>query len=149
MSVEMKKAIPFSNLDRIISNPENPARLSSEVFKYIPEQDSWCYFYEKAELARQQKNWPEVVRLAGSALSEGRKVDSTWEYIPYIEGYALTGNYSEARQLSDLVYQAMADGKKPTRDLLCSTWVRIADSPESGAELKTEAAAILSEFGCP
>lgn len=149
MSMEVKKANQLSNLDRILSDPANPASLSKDVFKYIPSEDSWCYFYEKADLARQLKNWPEIVRLADQALPEQQKVDSSWEFIPFIEGYAYTGDFENARLLSEQVHQALPEGKKTTRDLLCNTWTRISQSFEAGNTLKAEAAAILSEYSCP
>jgi len=148
MSGEVKKAIPLSNPDRIISDPANPARLPKDIFKHILPEKSWCYFYEKADLARQQKDWPEIVRLAGQAFREARKVDSAWEIIPFIEGYAHTGDFEKARQLSDQARQVSPEGKKLTRDLLCNAWTRIGQSSEAGDELKSEAAIILSEYDC-
>jgi hypothetical protein len=149
MTGEVKKAISLSNLSRIISNPVDSARLSNEVFKYIPSENSWCYFYEKADFARQQKNWPEVVRLAAQAFPEQRKVESTWEFIPFIDGYAYTGDIEQARQLSDRIRQSAPEGKKATLDLLCNTWTKIGLASEADDALKVNVANILSEYGCP
>ena len=148
MTKEVKEAIPLSNLSRILANPSVPARLPGEVFKTLPPENSWCYYYEKADLARQQKNWSEIVDLARLAFNNERKIDSTWELIPFIEGYAHTGNLEQARQLSDQARQASPEGKKMTRDLLCSIWNRIAQEPGEDETLTNEIKNILNEYGC-
>ena len=100
MPSEMKKAILISNLDLIVSAPADPAYLSDELFKDNPGEDSWCAYFEKADLARQQGDWQTVVQLAEEAFREPHTVDNTFELLPYIEGYARVGRVDKAREFN-------------------------------------------------
>ena len=53
---------------------------------------TWCYFYEKAELARQQGNWPEVLRLAGEVKQKGLHPTDAIEWMPFVQAYAFAGD---------------------------------------------------------
>jgi len=48
---------------------------------------TWCYFFEKADLARQYEQWDEVARLWEESQAIGERADNGFEYIPFIEGY--------------------------------------------------------------
>ncbi len=59
----------FSRLDKIIADgDEHP--LPEVVFGPEPEH-KWCYYYEKADLARQKGEWEEVVIIGGRGSGKG------------------------------------------------------------------------------
>jgi hypothetical protein len=60
----------------------------------------WCYFYEKAELARQTGDWAAVVRLGNQAFKLGLAPEEPYEWLPFIEADARTGQVDEAERLS-------------------------------------------------
>ena len=82
----------------------------------------WCYYYEKADLARQFSNWDEVVRLGAQAFNAGDHPNDPTEYFPFIEGYAHTGDWAQAEQLSVRAYRV---SKSYMRPMLCPLWEEI------------------------
>jgi hypothetical protein len=109
---------------------------------YYPEPaHSWCYYFEKADLARQFGDWKEVAKLGDAALKLEDHPNNPVERFVFIEGYAHAGDWDRALKLSKESYQVSKDYVDP---LLCQLWARIetgtTDSPEkTGAlsEVKT------------
>ncbi len=94
---ELTDAIAISDPSRILAQT-SPAALP-QYFGVAPE-NSWCYFYEKAELARQSGDWPGVAKLGQQAFKLGFTPEEPYEWLPFIEGYARTGAVDEAGRLS-------------------------------------------------
>ena len=60
---------PFSHLENVITEGEFQTP-PSVVFGEEPAH-SWCYYYQKADLARQRRDWDQIPVLLKEALSEG------------------------------------------------------------------------------
>ena len=102
---------------------------------YGPEPDhGWCYFYEKADLARQFGDWKEVTRLGKQAVNAGDHPNDPTEYFPFIEGYAHTGDWAQAEEFTQRAYQV---SKNYMRPMLCPLWEKI--DAETPATQKKEA----------
>jgi hypothetical protein len=110
------KAIPLSNPDLIITDINTTAQLP---FLVAPKH-TWCYYYTKAELARQQNDWKRVIDLYEEATALGYKPHDPFEFLVFIEAQATTGNIAAAEDLSD---QAMVLDKG-IRKGLCEVWKR-------------------------
>ena len=83
-----------SKLSQIIADPEQPAALP---FYLGQEQEhTWCYYYEKMELALQQNNVEGAAKLADEALEKGFTAGDAVEWIPVIRAYAQTGRMDDA-----------------------------------------------------
>lgn len=139
-SVYLVNAIPLSNPNLILTNTNRTPNLP-----FISEpKHTWCYYYTKAELARQQNDWKQVTRLFDEAQSRGYNAVDPLEYLVFIEARAMTGNIDSAQQLS---HQVM-DSDKGIRKGLCQVWKRVqAQGPARDAKaLAVEQ--ILSEFQC-
>ena len=91
----------------------------------------WCYYFEKADLARQQGDWEKVVKLGEQAFSTGDYPNDPLERFVFIEGYAHIGDWDKAIQYSKVSYKVSKEYVGP---LLCQLWKRIeaetAQSPE-------------------
>ena len=122
---ELTDAIPLSDPSRILTQAAAPSLPS--YFGSAP-QNSWCYFYEKAELARQQGDWSTVARLGKQAFKLGFTPEEPYEWLPFIEGYARAGDLDEAGKLS-----LAAHKDSPLLDPgLCALWKRVQSlSPSS------------------
>jgi len=83
MDVNYGKILQLSNLDQIdlAASPKMPEPL---IFGEEPTHD-WCYYFEKADLARQQEDWSTVVRLMDQARSSGFSANHILEYTPLFE----------------------------------------------------------------
>jgi hypothetical protein len=91
----LEEVLPVSDPGRISASPAAATSPPVEVFGKEPEH-AWCYYYQKAELARQQGNWQQVVELAKQAEAQDLKPASPHERLPLIEAYARTGGWEQA-----------------------------------------------------
>jgi hypothetical protein len=127
LSQPTRQMASISFVERIKQAPENP---DSFLLKYLythPEQD-WCYYYEKADLAYQYEEWDNVIRLWKSANQEGLKPQNGFEYLPFIEAYAHTGDWKTAQRMTRVSQKTM-QGIDP---LLCGIWSKLDnDTPNS------------------
>lgn len=137
----------LSNIDRIIdqSAPDYPP---SDIFGEEPAH-TWCYFFQKAELARQMKNWQRVVELGNEAQENGYQPDKSssntpHEWIPFIQGYALTGNYSRAKDLTLMVVEKHENSAPQ----LCRTWTSLAEQIKNDDDFIDSFDEILLQLSC-
>ncbi len=109
----VKLAAPYSRNDLILSDAPihrpNPA-----IFGPEPEH-GWCYFYQKATLARQRGDWNEVALLGDEAFTLGLAANDYSELIPFMEGYAASGDLDKATALADEIRQYL-----PLQSATCS-----------------------------
>ena len=100
----LTEAFPISHPAQIIRDPEQPAVPPAEIFGLEPEH-TWCYYYQKADLARQYEDWEEVVVVGDEAFAQKYYPEELTELYPFVEGYAKTGNWTRALNLvSDIKY---------------------------------------------
>ena len=59
---------------------------------------TWCYYYEKASLARQQGDWAGVVRLGEQAASLNYAASDPVEWLPFIEATASLGQEAKMQE---------------------------------------------------
>jgi hypothetical protein len=115
--------IPISNVGRIRAeagqDPPNP-----QVFGSEPDHD-WCYYFEKADLARQLGQWSSVLELEKQAKAQGLAPGFGPEYVPFIEAHARSGDWQKALELSQAADITTAEMKP----LLCFTWDRLGKLP--------------------
>jgi hypothetical protein len=139
--------MPLSKLSLILPDGSAPARPPEQIFGPEPEP-GWCYYFEKAELARQIENWVEVARLAdlGLALDQELYEVNAPELVTYIEGYAHTAQWEKASQLTERTLML-----SPRMDrMLCDTWNRLAESNsiQSGPEKESALAKVRDQINC-
>jgi len=120
-----EKLIPMSNLSRIIPDSA-PVSPDTDIFGPEPAH-TWCYFFEKADLARQLKDWNEVLDLYRQAQRPGFNPGYGAEYIPFIEAFAQTGDWQKAYDLTIAAEELTPRHKR----MLCSNWVRLAKIPSA------------------
>ena len=123
----LAEALPISNLSRI---ERQPRRAPIEaIFGKEPPHD-WCYFFQKASLAQQFKDWAEVARLGDEAQKLGFGPNNPQEWLPFIEGYARAGRWQDAVDTTLHVRQV----NRFLSPRLCASWGRIlADTPPPAA----------------
>ncbi len=94
-----RNALSFSNPGQILPAGEDPIQPDQELFG--PEMaHTWCYYFEKADLARQLEDWAAVSSLGDEAIASGFKPHNDYEWIPFIEGYIHSGNWAVAQTLT-------------------------------------------------
>ncbi|GAB4396946.1 MAG: hypothetical protein OHK0052_18780 [Anaerolineales bacterium] len=120
-------AAHLSDLSLIDPNPPQAAQLPLQ-FGAEPRRD-WCFYYEQADLARTQADWARIAELGNAASEKKLFARSPAEYLPFIEGYGMTGDWQQAAALT----RRARDNSPALAPILCQTWARLlqntADSP--------------------
>ena len=133
----------ISNLDRIDPAPLDSYAFPAEIFGEETE-NSWCYYYEKASLAQQNKDWDEIVRYWNTANENGFQPENGIEALPFIEGLAYSGDWAQARQLTIRANQ-ITEGMKRS---LCPLWERIAAGTQPDPARDETIQVIQDKVGC-
>jgi hypothetical protein len=136
ISDSVKPALSLTNLDRVIGNI--PSTLPQDIFG--PEiAHTWCYYFEKADLAKQNKQWDEIVRLWNEAQEKKARPNVPVEYVPFIQGAAHTGNWDLALEITNLA----DDPKDINGNYLCSIWKDLLTDAGGDATVAARAQGLL------
>jgi len=146
----VNRMIPENSLLRFsarISSPElilkEPRAQMPKVYGPEPEHN-FCYYFEKADLARQFKDWSSVVALAEAAL-QLEHPDNPAEQMVFIEGYAHVGEWDRAVELSERANDVSEELVGP---MLCRLWKRIGAETSDSLERRVALEKIEKLIGC-
>jgi hypothetical protein len=92
---------PFSDLGNVITEGDFHVP-PSIVFGNEP-QHGWCYYYQKADLARQQGQWEVIPGLLKEALAQGHYPEDGLEWMPFLQASAILGDVDQVRTTAKLV----------------------------------------------
>jgi hypothetical protein len=113
---------------------------------FFPEpRHDWCYYYTKAELARQIKDWEGIIDLEKEVNMNGYSPDDPFEWLPFIEANAMLRNMDHAKELSETALET----EKRIRKGVCNVWKRVQAQDPDGGDEGTQIKRVLSEFQCP
>jgi hypothetical protein len=105
---------------------------------------SWCYFYEKADLALQYRKWEDVRVLWSQAEAAGLRASNGVELVPFIEAAARQGDWSEAQSITRKA-QSLPDR---STSLFCDVWRDLAGSTPSTADRGRIITEVQADLGC-
>jgi hypothetical protein len=122
---QINNLVAISNLDLITAGN---SRVSPDPATFGAEPShTWCYYFEKADLARQMQDWETILSLKAKSDSQGFIPKIGSEYLPFIEALAQTAQWEQAYQLSIAANQI-----NPGEGVvLCNTWRRFAQFDSS------------------
>ncbi len=130
----------------LISDSGNPEVWVERLYGAEPKQD-WCYYYEKADLARQAGDWQRVAELASQAVNPNQPF--AWrnaaELALFIEGLARTGRWSKAAALTLHSYEA-SESNLP---VLCDLWGRLYEAANLDQQGQNALAEVSATLQCP
>lgn len=136
-------AIHLSNLDRLVIKANSPPKLPEEIFG--PELPAdWCYYFEKADLARQFGDWQQVADLGTAAFLNNFSPYHPSELIPFIEAFAHVGRWEEAENLTTITIRS----DPLMRAMLCDTWNRIVQDIPSDQDEFHYAPMVINNLAC-
>ncbi len=113
----LQRASRLSDLRRVLTTP--PDMPVHENWFGPEPQHTWCYYFEKADLARQGKKWTEVVGYWEEAESLGFSPRDEMEKMVFIEAFAQTGQWQKAADL------ALSFSLEERKNALCRLTQRI------------------------
>lgn len=88
-SSDIRIVAPYSSIETLIPTAENPI-VPTSIFGEEPEH-GWCYYYQRASLARQTHDWEQVITLMDEALERGYYPNDRIEWMPLLQAYIATG----------------------------------------------------------
>lgn len=114
---------------------------------YGPEPArGWCYYFQKADLARQAGDWQTAAGLGDSAFELGDYPNDPAERMPFIEAYAHTGRWDDALDQT----RQSAQISPAMQPVLCALWQRIQRETQPAesrtAALQTAAGELNCDF---
>lgn len=118
-----------SNMDRIDTDPEVDNLPPKDVFGPEPPH-TWCYYFQKADIAYLESDWDKIIDLRNEATAQGFEPNNNNELYPFIEAYARTGNWEIAQELT---INAFTEDVQ-TRSMFCTIWQGIKPSVSSDAK---------------
>jgi hypothetical protein len=140
-----KRWLSLTNYDRIL--PESPGSASPKLDLFGPQpEQGWCYLYQKADLARQQKAWQAAAALGDQARAQGfqpanRSSNVPREWLPFIEAYARTAQWQTAAELTLASHQQDSNYGA----MLCNLWSSLAPAEQTGAAARQQ---VFTALGC-
>lgn len=140
----LQEALPLVDLERIQADPPQPARLPAEIAAGDDERGGWCYYLQKADLARQQGDWQGVAELGDIAFGMDDKPNHASERAPFIQGYAYSGNWERAVELTR---EALTINRF-MGPMLCDLWVDIQANASETPGKSQALGDVLAELKC-
>ena len=135
--VPIDSAVPYSNPALIFTDANLAASLPS-FFGDAQEAPTWCYYFEKADLARQTQNWAEIAQLGDTAFGADKAPNHPSERIPFIEGYTYTGQWQKAEEITlDVSRSSTA---------FCQVWAKIKAKTSPSVERETAIANVRNHL---
>jgi len=124
--LQVRETIHLTDWDVIDADP---AHSPPPIYGVEPEH-GWCYYFQKADLARQLGDWEQVAQLAEIAFQLDDQPNDPAERFPFIEAYAHLGMWEQAFGQSQL-----SAGVSPAiHPPLCRLWDRIERETDDSDE---------------
>lgn len=145
------RLIPDDSLMRDAAVLSNSGWILSETVARMPEMygqeptHNWCYYFERADLARQKGDWERVAELGAIAFGLDDYPNDPLERFVFIEGYAHVGEWDQALKYAQVSYKV---SKKVVGPLLCRLWDRIEREVPDSLEKNTALLEAKTLFVC-
>ena len=118
-----KQALFLSKPALIIPDENNqPDSRTLDIIGAEP-QKNWCYYFEKADLASQFRNWELIEILYKNVKSLNIKPRDGREWFPFIEGLSHLSKWEEATEITNQALKTTSN----MEPMLCLLWKRITD----------------------
>lgn len=91
----------YSEIEHVLTEgtPHTPPTI---VFGLEPDH-GWCYYYQKADLARQRGDWDQVLIIGEQAFGQGLGPGNLIEWMPFLQAYAVSGDTARLEELAPVV----------------------------------------------
>ncbi|MBE0680578.1 MAG: hypothetical protein IH589_01580 [Anaerolineales bacterium] len=127
----------------LIQQTETEPSLPEDIYGR-QNNKGWCYYFQKADLARQFGQWDEVLRLWNESQSVGERADNGFEYIPFIEGFGHAEDWGQVKTLIKFSKRITA-GLEPS---LCSALDRLAAGAPASQERDDTISSLKDDLNC-
>ena len=138
--LQVRETIHLTDWDVILPEPQHvpPAIYGSEP------NHGWCYYFQKADLARQLGDWDEVQLLGEIAFQLDDQPNDPAERFPFIEAYAHRGLWIEAVDMSE----QSAAVSPVIHPAICRLWDRIERETQDSEEKSSAIQRVIKPLQC-
>jgi hypothetical protein len=127
----LNDAMQLTDENLIDPDPSEPAR--PPVLMYPEPAHGWCYYLQKAELARQEQDWQRIAEIARELESQSLTPPVPFDWAVFAEGFARLGELERAAE-----YLHRITSQPPGYDpALCALIGRLAEDVDGGSSLVT------------
>jgi len=123
LSFRQVDEISFSEIDLIEKQPVHTP--FSPLFSQQTTK-TWCYYFEKADLARQFGEYEEIERLGDAAINSSQSPRIASEWLPFLEGYLWGANWER----SEWIIENIQSSEGNFSSGMCYTLKRIKNNPD-------------------
>lgn len=136
-------SVPISRPELILPSDSPNPFLVGQIGIESPQD--WCYFYQKADMARQNGDWQSVAQYWRELQKAGLNSKEAFEYLPFIEAQLRLGDFEQARDIS----QRAANLARGARPMVCRLWQFVLQQTPGDESLKQVFAQFQQEVECP
>ncbi|MEA3351656.1 MAG: hypothetical protein U9Q82_13630, partial [Chloroflexota bacterium] len=140
-----RSALPMADLSRISLPETDDGEMGIPALFGDAPPHTWCYYFQKAELARQFGDWERVVELAKEVDRQQFSPQNRFEWRPFVDAYLHLGEYQSAYANTTQAFQADDD----TGEMFCSLWRSTLDQNPGDTKLADFTARVVGELDCP
>jgi hypothetical protein len=97
----LKLIAPRSRLGAVITDGKSPTPPAA-IFGVEPEH-GWCYFYQKADLARQRGEWEQIPALLKQARDGGYYPNDSLEWMPFLQAATIQDDVKQVREMTKIL----------------------------------------------
>ncbi len=123
-----------SKIDNVILDG-NKKILSPTVFGHEPPH-SWCFYYQKAQLARQQADWNTIAKIQLEVTRLNLHPNDQIEWMPFLQAAAVLGDEKQMKEIATRLNTEQLYKKQACRNL------------KAMSELKSEIQSYVDELFC-
>ena len=127
-----------SKIENIVPTGEAP--LPPRYSFGLEPPHEWCYYYQKADLARQQDDWQKVFALGEEARKLGLQPNDQMEWMPFLQAYAIMNDLKQVKAISTRI-----NTENLYRDQACQNLKALASY---GQPLSPEMQNSIDKFFC-
>jgi len=140
--MRMIPALPLSKPSLIITETEN--RATPPLYLIDKKtSETWCLYFEEADLAAQQNNWERVVELGNRAFQLEDRTNEATELFIFIEGYLRTGYLDKALDVSLFLSER---GAGAYDQAVCKLWQEVENEFPGGFPTTFDVGGVYAQF---
>lgn len=99
-SADIMLIAPHSQIDLAQTNATQPP---PHPFMGSEPPRAWCYYYQKASLARQEKDWHKVINIYAQAEKAGDSPSDKIEWFPLMQAYVKLGQAEKLNYFAEII----------------------------------------------
>jgi hypothetical protein len=141
---EIRAITPYLDLDQILAQPTSEDYPPSSIFGEEPAP-GWCYYFQKADLARQYGDWEVVLELESAAKQSGKNTEHGYELLPFLEAHLALEQWG---RVGTMVTQIDNLSHDRIRGPVCALWFEYPPADPTGQTFLDAQTVLENRFEC-